>query len=229
MQWFTRSAPTVSCRSSAKAIFNFVPTPSTLATRTGSRIPEKFGANKPPKPPILPSTSGPWVLRRAPGFCASRGCQGRHRPRRGRRLFSSCLAWTRRSALCCRRFALRNAGVSVAICKPDLLPRLPGGRHLQRASPYFNPANNVGCASSASALARVPRFSMMNLSRLGIDRERIVSRETRQAKLALGAAPSPAPSPPHPDTPANPPPDNHGSAPANIGSRSVLRIGKSIP
>ena len=32
-QWFTRSAPTVSCLSIAKAIFNFVPTPSMLATR----------------------------------------------------------------------------------------------------------------------------------------------------------------------------------------------------
>ena len=38
-QWFTRSAPMVSCRSIAKAIFSFVPTPSTLETSTGSRIP----------------------------------------------------------------------------------------------------------------------------------------------------------------------------------------------
>ena len=30
----------------AKAIFNFVPTPSTLLTSTGSRIPEKFGAKQ---------------------------------------------------------------------------------------------------------------------------------------------------------------------------------------
>ncbi len=61
-QWFTRSAPTVSCRFMAKAIFNFVPTPSTLATSTGSRIPEKLGAKRPPKPPIFPRTSAPWVL-----------------------------------------------------------------------------------------------------------------------------------------------------------------------
>jgi hypothetical protein len=52
MQWLTRSAPTVSWRSIAKAIFNFVPTPSMLLTNTGSRIPAKLGANKPPKPPI---------------------------------------------------------------------------------------------------------------------------------------------------------------------------------
>ena len=41
-QWFTRSTPTVSCLSIAKAIFNFVPTPSILATNTGSRIPGKL-------------------------------------------------------------------------------------------------------------------------------------------------------------------------------------------
>src|SRR6476620_4312404 len=60
-QWFTRSAPTVSCLSIAKAIFNFVPTPSTLATKTGSRIPGKLGRNNPPNPPIFPSTCGPCV------------------------------------------------------------------------------------------------------------------------------------------------------------------------
>ena len=43
-QWFTRSTPTVSCLSIANAIFNFVPTPSTLATNTGSRIPGKLAA-----------------------------------------------------------------------------------------------------------------------------------------------------------------------------------------
>ena len=32
---------------------------------------------------------------------------------------------------------------------------------------YFNPANKVGCFSSASALARASRFSMMNLSSSG--------------------------------------------------------------
>ena len=62
-QWLTRSAPTVSWRFIANAIFSFVPTPSTLATSTGSRIPEKFGAKSPPKPPIFPRTSGPWVSR----------------------------------------------------------------------------------------------------------------------------------------------------------------------
>src|SRR5215831_12420251 len=57
-QWFTRSAPTVSCLSVANATFNFVPTPSMLATRTGSRIPGKFARNNPPNPPIFPSTCG---------------------------------------------------------------------------------------------------------------------------------------------------------------------------
>src|SRR5438132_3328434 len=60
-QWFTRSAPTVSCLFSANAIFNFVPTPSMLATSTGSCIPEKLARNKPPKPPIFPKTCGPCV------------------------------------------------------------------------------------------------------------------------------------------------------------------------
>src|SRR5215831_12881820 len=60
-QWFTRSAPTVSCLSMAKAIFNFVPTPSTLATNTGSRTPGKLARNNPPNPPIFPSTCGPCV------------------------------------------------------------------------------------------------------------------------------------------------------------------------
>ena len=32
-----------------------------LETSTGSRIPAKFARNKPPKPPILPSTCGPCV------------------------------------------------------------------------------------------------------------------------------------------------------------------------
>src|ERR1700730_13623332 len=58
---FTRSAPIVSCLFMAKAIFNFVPTPSMLATKIGSRIPGKFARNNPPKPPILPSTSRPCV------------------------------------------------------------------------------------------------------------------------------------------------------------------------
>src|SRR5262249_55939800 len=53
--------PTVSCLFVAKAIFNFVPTPSTLATNTGSRIPGKLARNNPPKPPIFPSTCGPCV------------------------------------------------------------------------------------------------------------------------------------------------------------------------
>src|SRR5512132_1077730 len=60
-QRFTRSAPTVSCLSIANATFNFVPTPSILATRTGSRIPGKFPRNSPPNPPIFPSTCGPCV------------------------------------------------------------------------------------------------------------------------------------------------------------------------
>src|SRR6516165_2164017 len=60
-QWFTRSAPTVSCLSIANATFNFVPTPSTLATRTGSRMPGKVARNSPPNPPIFPSTCGPCV------------------------------------------------------------------------------------------------------------------------------------------------------------------------
>src|SRR6516162_2997821 len=60
-QWFTRSAPMVSCLFIANAIFNFVPTPSTLATNTGSRIRGKLARNNPPNPPIFPSTCGPCV------------------------------------------------------------------------------------------------------------------------------------------------------------------------
>src|SRR5438552_9668926 len=60
-QWFTRSMPTVSGLFMAKAIFNFVPTPSMLATSTGSRIPGKLARNNPPNPPIFPSTCGPCV------------------------------------------------------------------------------------------------------------------------------------------------------------------------
>ena len=36
-QWFTRSAPIVSCRPVMNATFSFVPTPSALDTSTGSR------------------------------------------------------------------------------------------------------------------------------------------------------------------------------------------------
>src|SRR6266550_654095 len=61
MQWFTRSMPIVSCLFMAKAIFNFVPTPSMLATNTGSRIPGKLARNSPPNPPIFPRTCGPCV------------------------------------------------------------------------------------------------------------------------------------------------------------------------
>src|SRR4029077_13596111 len=60
-QWFTRSTPTVSCLFIAKAIFNFVPTPSTLATNTGSRMPGNLAEKNPPTPPNLPSTCGPCV------------------------------------------------------------------------------------------------------------------------------------------------------------------------
>src|SRR5215469_7208077 len=47
----------VSCRFIAKAIFSFVPTPSTDETSTGSRYFLTSSANRPPKPPTLPSTS----------------------------------------------------------------------------------------------------------------------------------------------------------------------------
>src|SRR5258707_314409 len=75
-QWFTTSMPTVSCLSIAKAIFSFVPTPSTLATKTGSRIPGKLPRNNPPNPPIFPSTCGPcvcltsdWIPQADLGYC----------------------------------------------------------------------------------------------------------------------------------------------------------------
>ena len=55
-QWLTRSAPQVSCRPAIAATFNFVPTPSVEATRTGSAYFEKSGLNRPPKPPTSPST-----------------------------------------------------------------------------------------------------------------------------------------------------------------------------
>src|SRR5579862_1862942 len=51
-QWFTRSPPTVECRSISKAIFSLVPTPSTLETRTGSAYFVLSTANSPPNPPI---------------------------------------------------------------------------------------------------------------------------------------------------------------------------------
>ena len=160
-QWFTRSAPTVSCRFMAKAIFNFVPTPSTLATSTGSRIPEKFGANSPPKPPIFPSTSGPCVpLTRA---------------------------WIRRLTQVAEIDVDPGAGVGFfLLCHPSeakisQIRRTCADRHrytdsrghrcaqmTRPAAIYFRSANKVGCASSAaSALARPSRFSMMNLSSSG--------------------------------------------------------------
>src|SRR5215472_13764537 len=62
-QWLTRSAPQPSCRPASTATFNFVPTPSVEATRTGSRYLEKSGRYNPPKPPTSPRTSGVKVER----------------------------------------------------------------------------------------------------------------------------------------------------------------------
>ncbi len=57
----TQSMPTVSCLSSKKASLILVPTPSVPETSTGSFMPVRLGASRPPKPPIPPSTSEVWV------------------------------------------------------------------------------------------------------------------------------------------------------------------------
>src|SRR5436190_4681564 len=51
----------------ANASFSFVPTPSTLETRTGCRYLAMFRAKRPPKPPTLPKTSGRCVAARSCG------------------------------------------------------------------------------------------------------------------------------------------------------------------
>jgi hypothetical protein len=43
--------PIVSCLPAAMASLSFVPTPSVVATRMGSRNPAAFGSKKAPKPP----------------------------------------------------------------------------------------------------------------------------------------------------------------------------------
>ena len=58
----TQSIPTVSCLSSRKAIFSFVPTPSVPLTRTGFSIPVMSSSNRPPKPPISEHTPGTIVF-----------------------------------------------------------------------------------------------------------------------------------------------------------------------
>ena len=57
-QWLTRSRPTVSWMPVMKATRSLVPTPSALATSTGSRIPAEDSENRPPKDPISESTPG---------------------------------------------------------------------------------------------------------------------------------------------------------------------------
>ena len=62
-QWLTRSSPTVSCRPARKATFSLVPTPSALATSTGSRQAAASSLKSPPNKPISESTPGVKVER----------------------------------------------------------------------------------------------------------------------------------------------------------------------
>ena len=55
-QWFTRSAPTVSCRPVMNATLSLVPTPSALDTSTGSRYRSRSSWNSPPNDPMSEST-----------------------------------------------------------------------------------------------------------------------------------------------------------------------------
>ena len=54
----TASMPMVSCLSSSMAIFSLVPTPSVPETSTGSSMPVRSGANRPPNPPMPDTTPG---------------------------------------------------------------------------------------------------------------------------------------------------------------------------
>ena len=54
----TQSMPTESCLFISCAMRCFVPTPSVPETSTGSLIPVRSGANRPPKPPISDTTPG---------------------------------------------------------------------------------------------------------------------------------------------------------------------------
>ena len=62
--------PTVSCRPVSIATLSLVPTPSVVATSTGSVKPAAFGSNSAPKPPRPPITPGRRVDR-ASGLIAS--------------------------------------------------------------------------------------------------------------------------------------------------------------
>ncbi len=58
----TRSNPMVSCLSRAWATATLVPTPSVLVASSGRRMPcSAEASNSPAKPPMPPSTCGPWV------------------------------------------------------------------------------------------------------------------------------------------------------------------------
>ncbi len=145
MQWFTRSTPTVSCLSIANAIFNFVPTPSMLATSTGSRIPGKLARNNPPNPPIFPSTCGPCV-------CLTNAPMPRF----------NLFARSTSTPACAYAFSR-----SYVVGQPLRLP-IRFGRRSACPTIHLRSVNSVGCASwSASALARCSRRSMMNLSSAG--------------------------------------------------------------
>ena len=88
----TRSAPTVSCRSTGKGDLQLrLRRHRQLATSTGSRRPGKNWAQRgPPKPPTLPSTSGPCVLETRSWILRfTRLTEVDVDSRRGRRLFSS--------------------------------------------------------------------------------------------------------------------------------------------
>ena len=58
----TRSMPTVPCLPASCATFSFVPTPSVPDTSSGSAISLAAAMeNRPPKPPMSPTTSGRYV------------------------------------------------------------------------------------------------------------------------------------------------------------------------
>ena len=57
----TASTPMVSCLSIRMAIFTLVPQPSVPETSTGSFMPVRSGAKRPPKPPMPETTPGTLV------------------------------------------------------------------------------------------------------------------------------------------------------------------------
>src|SRR5215210_1171349 len=139
----TRSMPTVSCRSSARARAIFVPTPSVDDASSGRRYLSTSRANRPAKPPRPPTTSGRLVRSTAARISVT--------ARSPASMSTPEAAYVNRSALTAR---LRPRSAPRSLALPAMLARASLWRRSRPAQCFFRPARHD---RAAGLLPRPPR------------------------------------------------------------------------